>query len=395
MQRLADAPSPAAADPVERVARIAELIEISAARNEALGQLVPEVVDALHEQRLFRLLLPRAYGGEEVDLVTWFRTMEALAKLDASTAWSVGQINGCATTASSLDPAVARRMWDGPRAVLSWGPPVKARADEVDGGHRLSGEWMMASGSRHATWIGLMCPVLDARGDPVVLPQGASMRVFFVPADAVEFIDNWDVIGLIATNSGGYRLSDVFVPHGYSVYLEHLLGVKVARPLYTFALNSHFAVGFSAVALGIARAMLDACIALAADKRPRMARLALHESHLVQFQVGEAEARLRSARTYVETTVERIWHSVVASGEPTVAQRIEIRMATTFAIHQAKAVADTAWDIAGATAIFSSSAFERRRRDISTLTQHLQGRHSHLQEVGAYFLGLEPILRYA
>src|SRR6266571_8018087 len=154
MQRLADAPSPAAADPVERVARIAELIEISAARNEALGQLVPEVVDALHEQRLFRLLLPRAFGGEEVDLVTWFNTMEALGKLDASTGWCVGQINGCAATANAVDAAVARKVWGEPRGALSWGPPVKSRAQEVAGGHRVSGEWTMSSGSRHATWIG-------------------------------------------------------------------------------------------------------------------------------------------------------------------------------------------------------------------------------------------------
>ena len=46
------------------------------------------------------MLLPRAYGGEEVDLVTWFRAMEALAKLDGSTAWCVGQINGCAASSA-------------------------------------------------------------------------------------------------------------------------------------------------------------------------------------------------------------------------------------------------------------------------------------------------------
>jgi len=34
-------------------------------------------------------------------------------------------------------------------------------------------------------------------------------------------------------------------------------------------------------------------------------------------------------------------------------------------------------------------------RDINTVTQQLQGRKSHLQEVGAYLLGLEPSLGYA
>ena len=145
------------------------------------------------------MLLPRAYGGEEVDHVTWFRAMEALAKLDASTAWCVGQINGCAVAAASVAPQVARRIWGEPRAALSWGPPVRSRADEVEGGHRLSGEWMMSSGSRHATWIGLMAPVFDSSGAPVTLSGGATLRIFLVPASQVEWIENWDVIGLVAT----------------------------------------------------------------------------------------------------------------------------------------------------------------------------------------------------
>jgi len=73
MPKLAGASLPGAVGPVERIGRIADLIEKSSERNETLGQLTPEVVDKLHEQQLFRMLLPRAYDGEEIDLVTWFR----------------------------------------------------------------------------------------------------------------------------------------------------------------------------------------------------------------------------------------------------------------------------------------------------------------------------------
>jgi hypothetical protein len=101
MPSRADTASPSADGPVERIGRIADVIASSGAANEALGRLTPEVVDKLHEQRLFRLLLPRAYDGDEVDPATWFRAMEALAKLDGSTAWCVGQINGCAMSAKT------------------------------------------------------------------------------------------------------------------------------------------------------------------------------------------------------------------------------------------------------------------------------------------------------
>ncbi len=388
--------SPAdAAGPVERIGRIAELIEAAAGANEALGRLTPEVVDALHEQRLFRMLLPRACGGEEVDHITWFRAMEALAKLDASTAWCVGQINGCATAAASVEPEVARAIWSGPRSALSWGPPVKARADEVDGGHRLTGEWQMSSGSRHANWIGLTAPVFDRKGAPIQL-EGAPMRIFLVPAEQIEWVDNWDVIGLVATNRGGFRANSLFVPEGYSLAQLHPLKAKLETPLYKFPMNSNFGIGFSAVALGIARAMLDACVALAKDKTPRAAKHSLKDNHLIQFQIGEAEARLRSARTYMQATARRIWDEVSASGkEVSIAQRLDNRMAATFAIHEAKAVADVAWEIAGASAIFRPGAFERRFRDIRTVMQQAQGRKTHLQDVGAYLMGLEPNLAFA
>jgi alkylation response protein AidB-like acyl-CoA dehydrogenase len=141
--------------------------------------------------------------------------------------------------------------------------------------------------------------------------------------------------------------------------------------------------------------MLDAVIALAREKRPWLAKQSLKDSHLVQFQIGEAEARLRSARGYAETTAGQVWRSVLASGEIETPRRIDMRMAATFAIHEASAVADAAWHLAGADAISASGPFERRLRDIRTVMQQVQGRKSHLQDAGAYLLGLEPNLAYA
>src|SRR4029450_11384451 len=108
--------SPEAKDgPVERIARIADVLQRSGAANEALGRLAPGVGDKLHDEGLFGMLLPSAYDGDEVDLGTWFHAMEALGKLDASTAWCVGQMNGCAATACAVEPEAARKIWGEPR----------------------------------------------------------------------------------------------------------------------------------------------------------------------------------------------------------------------------------------------------------------------------------------
>ena len=126
-------------------------------------------------------------------------------------------------TACAVAPEVARKIWGAPRAALSWGPPIKARADEVDGGHRLSGEWMMSSGSRHATWLGLTAQVFDRSGARCRCRRASTARIFFVPADAGRHGSTTGTsIGLNATNSGGFKIENLFVPEGYSVYREHL-----------------------------------------------------------------------------------------------------------------------------------------------------------------------------
>jgi len=49
---------------------------------------------------------------------------------------------------------------------------------------------------------------------------------------------------------------------------------------------------------------------------------------------------------------------------------------------------------AGATAIFAANPFERRFRDINTVTQQVQARTTHFETVGAHLLGLSPPLRH-
>src|SRR5215475_10675140 len=115
-------------------------------------RLPPALLDRLHEAQLFRLLLPRSSNGIETDPVTFFHVIETIATADASTAWCLSQAGGCAMSAADLEPAVARRIFGDPRAVLAWGPGPKAKAIAVEGGYRATGVWAFASGGRHATW---------------------------------------------------------------------------------------------------------------------------------------------------------------------------------------------------------------------------------------------------
>ena len=117
---------------VDRARALAPRIAGLAADIERERRLPRELLDALHEAQLFRLLLPRSQGGLETDSVTFFHVIETIAAADASVAWCLAQAGGCATAAAYLDPAVAREVFGESRAVVAWGPGPKARAVAVE-----------------------------------------------------------------------------------------------------------------------------------------------------------------------------------------------------------------------------------------------------------------------
>ena len=99
-------------------------------------------------------------------------------------------------------------------------------------------------------------------------------------------------------------------------------------------------------------------------------------------------------RAYLHQTLSEVWDAVARSYELTVDQQVAVRLAATHATHEAAAVVDTAYMLAGSNAIFENRPFERRFRDIHAVTQQLQGRRAHYEHVGRYLLGLDPEIAF-
>jgi indole-3-acetate monooxygenase len=356
------------------------------------GRRLPEpLVAALHEAGLFRLLLPRSLGGAELDPPSFVGVTEAVARVDASTAWVLCQTNGCSMVAAYLRPDVAREMFGGePAGVLAWGPPSASQAVAVDGGYRLSGTFNFASGSRHATWLGGQAPIVDADGAPRRRHGRPERRTLLFPATSATMLDVWHVIGLRGTGSDSFTVDDLFVPHERSIARDDPAERRYQAPLYCFPQGSLYASGFAGVAMGIAGSLLEDFLALARDKTPRGYARPLGENAVTQSRVAQARAQLDAARVYLRSTLDEIWREVGRRGVLELDQRVTIRLAASYAIQQAREVADFAYHAAGGTAVFTSNAFERRFRDIHTVAQQLQGRDDHYETVGKFLLGLEP-----
>jgi alkylation response protein AidB-like acyl-CoA dehydrogenase len=379
------------AECLDRARTAAEVIRREAPQIEATRQLTPAVLEAMHSAELFRLLMPRELGGAELPPGMANRVTQIIAAADASAGWCLGQSFGCSMSSVFMGQEAAAKVFGPRNAVLAWGAGVAGKAVATDGGYLVSGTWRFASGGFHATWLGAHCFVFEADGTtPRLKADGGKVdRTGVFPRELATMHDDWHVMGLKGTRSEGYTVENLFIAEELTLDRDDFSACRVGTTVFKFPTTNVYASAFSGVALGNARGMLDSLIELGRDKTPRGARSSMRDNPIFQTQVAEMDARLGSASAYVLNTLDRIWDEVAASGELTLDQRVQIRLATTFAINQATDVVGECHRFAGSSAIFENNVFERRFRDAHAVSQQVQGRKANYETVGRHMMELE------
>jgi alkylation response protein AidB-like acyl-CoA dehydrogenase len=380
----------AGTDPVARARGLGPAITAAADEIER-SQTIPEpLLTQLHDARLARMLLPLSAGGDQTEPWTYLHAIEELSRHDGSVGWNLFVANSSAIIAPFIPLETAKAIYADPRSIISWGPPNQHKANAEPGGYRVSGEWHFASGSRQANWMGAHCQVIEPDGSLRLNRFGRpTIRTLLFRKEHTQPIRDWNTIGMRGTASEGYRVSDLFVPEAYSGTREDPSLRRDRGPLYAFTTPGLYAVGVAGVALGIARAMLDAFIALAGDKAPRgLQRLA--DSPVVQADVARREAQLGAARAWLVDILKDIWANADDIAPIDLNARLRVRLGCAHAITSAVEVADYVYKAAGTSAIFPGTPFERRFRDIHTLSQQIQSREAHFEAVGRVMFNGDP-----
>lgn len=365
--------------PIEAAEELSEQIREQAVRTEVERRVPDELVAAMAKRGLLRLCTPAVYGGLETDPVTLVRTLEALGRADGSTAWIAMIAATSGAVAFYLPEEGGREIYASDPEVFTAGVfAPQGRAQAVEGGHTLSGRWAFASGCEHAQW--LMGGAIPEEDD--------HHRLMFFPADQAEILDTWHVSGLRGTGSHDMVVEDVFVPIDRQAQIT---GVRprLQTPLSAFPVFGLLAVGIAAVSLGIAAAALSELLDLSGVKMPQGSRRRLAERPGTHIAMATAEAELRAARSFLESTLDDVWQTAVAAGEITDRQKALVRLAATHATRRAAGVVDAMYELGGGTSIYESSPLQRHFRDVHAATQHMMVASPSLELVGRVLLGLE------
>ena len=311
------------ADGAGEGARVLEAVralvpELRAAQGEAdhLARPPAHIVEKLREAGVYRLMIPRCYGGVGADMALWRDVVTELGRGSAAIAWAV-TLGASATWAftSFFPERVIRETIAGPDTTFAGvfsGRVLKSRP--VEGGIQIDeGTWFFNSGSYEATHDLLGITLFDEAGAPV----GPGLAL--VSMDDVERLDDWDPIGIRGSGSTNVRVRDLFVPAERIVPLFPMFDGGIAPTHDGPTAKVAFAPALISILtyplLGAAQHMVEQFLK-ALPKRD--IKLTVYtkagEAPVTHLQIGEATAKIEAARLMIDHGVREM-DAYAARGE--------------------------------------------------------------------------------
>ncbi len=362
------------------------LLNISkrAAEFENQGYISQDIIDGLKEVGFYRSAVARRFGGDERAPRDILEMVERISNADGATGWVASFAPQSAVYLGAFSEHILRQIYaNGPDTVVAGGlfpiQPITA----VDGGFNVSGRWSYGSGCRAADWL---CVGVAAPGDIVDAPPKVMMAAF--PADMVQIVSNWDVLGLRATGSDDLVIKDKFLGIEWATVRggPALIEDRIYHyPALCFAAANHSVVG-----LGIARAAIDDMIAIAIAKQSVTGAPRPADRSYVQLGLANADMKLRSARAFFYEQVDQIWAAVERGETPTIEQRGVARSACTNAARTSAEVVQMVFTLAGTTGTKMAHPLQRRLRDVMMVTQHAFVSEGNIENAGRILLGINP-----
>lgn len=371
---------------VAAVRALGPRIRAAADEIERDRRLPPWLVQAMKDAGIFRMTLPRAWGGPEIDLPAQLRAIEELSAADGSVGWCamIGSDGGY--WSAFLEDSVGRELYRDLDAVTGSSTRPTGRAIAVDGGFRVSGRWGFGSGCQHSTWMVSNCVVHDGQAPRLGEGGVPETRLWYLSVANCTVLDTWTTTGLRGSGSHDYAAEDVFVP-AERTFNQFTSPVRRPEPLY--ALRTLYTANGIAVPLGIARAAVVAFLELAEGKVTRRGT-GLRDEAFIQTAVARADALVHAARAYVYDVMGEVWETLLRGDALSPALRARFRLCLAAACKLCVEAVNLMYEAGGGSSPYAAGPLDRLLRDIHTAQQHMMFSPKVFEATGRLLLGLEP-----
>lgn len=376
---------------VHRAAELVPLLKKYASWSEENRRLHDEVVAAMTDAGLFRMRVPRRYGGFESDTRTLCDVAAHLAHGDGSAAWtaSVWWIPGWMV--GMFPDEVQDEVFTTPDVRICGTLSPTGSAEPRPGGVLLNGQWGFISGAWHSQWQEII-----AMG---AAPDGTPMPVMMlVPMTELEIADDWYTAGMRGSGSVTTVARDVFVPAERVLPMPAVLGGQYASarnadsPVWRAPLLGVAAASSVGTVLGLARAAREAFLErLPGRKITYTGYDSQAEAAVTHLQVAEATLKTDQVEFHAHRVTSLV-DEKGRSGEPwTLQERARSRADVGAVCQLGRAAVDVLAQASGGSSVYSSVPIQRIARDVQTVNLHaLMTPQTNYELYGRVLCGLEP-----
>jgi indole-3-acetate monooxygenase len=368
-------------------ARIRDLSESLAKRAPEIrsGHVAEDIIGALRDAGCLRMVVPAAYGGDDLTLPEAVAAVEALTRADGTLGWLIGQVTLAHLVIGYFPAETAAEVYaDGPDVWVAGAAAAKGRAVPTPTGWKVSGRWPLVSGIRHAEWVHLQCLVARERELHGLSDEIPEMRTVLLRGEQIRVLETYRGLGLTGTGSHDAHVSGLECPdrHACDLMAERVTPSVAARiPVRT---QAGLVVG--AFMTGTALAALDAIAALAPNKRPAFSTRRLADHPRFQEALGDAASTVAAARALLYSQLLAADERAL-SGEPVSAQEESLlRAVGPKAGALAARAVDIAYGLGGTTGVSEASPLHWRMRDARSITQHAAMGADYYVAVGGHSL---------
>jgi 3-hydroxy-9,10-secoandrosta-1,3,5(10)-triene-9,17-dione monooxygenase len=353
---------------LERARALVPVLAKRAERTERERRVPDETIADLFQNGLFRIIQPARFGGAELQFDTFAMVTRELARGCASTAWVYCVVEELFWVLATFPEKAQTEIWgENPAALACAALAPSGNGAIADGGYRLTGTWNFLSGSHHASWVFLTASCDNGKG-------GRELRNFFVRASEVQFIDDWEVMGLRGTGSRSCKADNLFVPAHRSVRYDDVLagtapGAKV-HPNYSLCrAPRRFLTSFSItpVIVGLANRAMEMTADMVRSKL--RAGPPPEDFDLIQQKIAEAAAEVNTANLILDSYVTRSVEALEAGpiSEQLLAQN---RLMASYMMRLAKQAVERLCALSGSRWVFDSHPMQVVLRDTLTGSTH-------------------------
>lgn len=321
-------------------------------------RLPDEVIEGLVAGGVLRLLLPREFGGLEIDAPSVFLILEELARVSGSLAWTAMVACETPVLLSLLPRPTFESVYaNGPDVLLASSSIPAGTAKKVSGGWRISGSWPFVTGNSHCDFV--LTHSRDSTGATI-----ASLH----PRGDVEFVDDWQSLGLRATSSNSVRLDNAWVPDSHMFQVGQAISC-LETPEMAVAPSEHFALQMAAVASGIVKHVIEiagtakhGCVEKSAKRK--------FEDAALFSAVGEAITLTKIARPALkEAMTELLQRSFQVDGFAGDASLTSLSVAR-YIVARCVASADAVFSLSGSSVVFEGDELQECTCDLRCIAQH-------------------------